>query len=266
MLLADLHIHSTWSDGRLSIPEVVDLFGRTGHDVIAITDHVVNRDSLLGKAAHRMRLSVTAERFADYREEIEREARRAWDRYRMVVVAGCELTRNGLTGNRSAHALALGLDTFVSADGPMEDVLQRARAAGAITVACHPNEQSDWFANTFYLWNRRSAVEELVDLWELACRWDLFPPVSKARLSYVGNSDFHRPSHLWAWKSLLDCDRTPGAVLATLRSGRGIALTRLTAPFGAGAAAHPSRETGPEDAACVCQPELPAFVAAAAGA
>ena len=39
MLLGDFHIHTTWSDGRHSLPEVVDVFGRTGHDVIAITDH-----------------------------------------------------------------------------------------------------------------------------------------------------------------------------------------------------------------------------------
>ena len=49
MLLADFHIHTTWSDGTLSIPEVVDLFGRAGHDVIAITDHVVNDDTLIGR-------------------------------------------------------------------------------------------------------------------------------------------------------------------------------------------------------------------------
>src|SRR5690349_14020633 len=39
MLLADFHIHTTWSDGKLPMGEVVDLFGRSGHDVIAITDH-----------------------------------------------------------------------------------------------------------------------------------------------------------------------------------------------------------------------------------
>src|ERR1051325_6431271 len=54
MLLADLHIHSTWSDGKLSIPEIVDLFGRTGHDVIALTDHVVNSDSIIGRFTHRI--------------------------------------------------------------------------------------------------------------------------------------------------------------------------------------------------------------------
>ena len=197
MLLADFHIHTSWSDGRHPLPEVVDLFGRSGHDVIAITDHVVNRDTLIGKTAHRMGLSVSAESWAAYRDEVEREARRAWDRYRMVVLAGCELTRNAPTGGRSAHALALGLDSFVSADGPVEEALTRAREAGAVTVACHPNEQSGWFENTLYLWNRRNEVAGLVDLWEVACRWDLFPKVARSGLSFVGNSDFHRKSHLW---------------------------------------------------------------------
>jgi len=38
-LLSDFHVHTKWSDGRLSIREVVDLYGSTGKfDVIAITD------------------------------------------------------------------------------------------------------------------------------------------------------------------------------------------------------------------------------------
>ena len=102
MLLADFHVHSTWSDGRLSIPEIVDLFGRSGHDVIAITDHVVNSDSLLGKIAHGCRLSITKDNFDAYRAEIEREARRAWDAYRMVVLAGLRAHA------QRAHGKALG--------------------------------------------------------------------------------------------------------------------------------------------------------------
>jgi len=107
MLLADLHVHSRWSEGKLKIQELVDLFGSTGHDVIAITDHIVNQDNLLGKTAHVLSLSVTRERFGAYRAEIEREARRAWDRWRMVVIPGCELTRNAFTRGRSAHAPAM---------------------------------------------------------------------------------------------------------------------------------------------------------------
>src|SRR5476649_419465 len=94
MLLADFHIHTTWSDGKLPIPAVVDLFGQSGHDVIAITDHVVNRDSVIGKVTHGFGLSVTAENFVEYRNEVERERRRAWDQYRMVVLTGFELTQN----------------------------------------------------------------------------------------------------------------------------------------------------------------------------
>jgi len=227
MLLADLHIHSTWSDGKLSIPEVVDLFGRTGHDVIALTDHVVNRDNLIGKFTHRIGLTVTAENFADYRAEIGREAKRAWDKYRMIVLPGCELTQNRVRRSDSAHALAIGLDEFVSADGTVEEMLDRARRTGALVVACHPNEQSEWFANTFYLWNRRTEVAGLIDLWEVACRWDLFPQVGRARLPYVGNSDFHRPEHLWAWKTLIPAAKREADVVAALRQGTGLAVTRL---------------------------------------
>ena len=230
MLLADLHIHTTWSDGRLTIPEVVDLFGRSGHDVIAITDHVVNTDTFLGRVGNRLRLSVTAETFDRYRGEIESEARRARDTYGMLLIAGCELTRNAVTGARSAHALALGLDSFVSANGEVPDMLTRGRDAGAVLVACHPNEQSDWFANTYYLWNRRNELFDLIHLWELACRWDLFPPVSRAKLPFIGNSDFHRPHHLYAWKTLIDCEKNANAVLSALRRGAGLGVTRLASP------------------------------------
>lgn len=230
MLLADLHIHTTWSDGKLPMREVVDLFGRSGHDVIAITDHVVNSDTLIGKVTHRFGLSVSRENFAAYRDEIEREARHAWDTYRMIVLSGCELTQNAATRRNSAHVLSLDLDDFISADGTVEDMLVRARSGSRLVVACHPHEQSEWFANTFYLWNRREEVAGLIDLWEIACRWDLFPLVARARFPYVGNSDFHDTPHLYAWKTLLPCEKNRQAVLHALKRGDGLGVTRLQAP------------------------------------
>ncbi|MGZ8869254.1 MAG: PHP domain-containing protein, partial [Thermoanaerobaculia bacterium] len=219
MMLADFHIHTTWSDGKLSIPEVVELFGRSGHDVIAITDHIVNSDSIIGRLTHRWQLTLTPETFPAYREEIERAKRRAWDEYRMIVIAGTELTQNAVTRRNSAHVLALGVDDFISANGTVEEMLARARTRSRILVACHPNEMSDWYANTFYLWNRRAEVSEIIDLWEVACRWDLFPQVSRAKFPYIGNSDFHKPEHLWAWKTLLPCEKSHEAVLQTLKRG-----------------------------------------------
>jgi hypothetical protein len=230
MLLADFHIHTTWSDGKLTIPQVVDLFGNAGHDVIAITDHVVNSDTLVGKVTHRFGLTVTEENFSAYREEIEREKRRALDRYGMVVMAGFELTQNAITRRQSAHVLALGVDEFISADGTVEEMLERAKRKSALVVACHPHEQSDWFSNTFYLWNRRAEVGELIDLWEVATRWDLFPPVARARMPFIGNSDFHREEHLWAWKTLVPARKNELAVLRALQDGSGLGVTRLSAP------------------------------------
>ncbi|HKR62349.1 MAG TPA: PHP domain-containing protein [Thermoanaerobaculia bacterium] len=230
MLLADFHIHTTWSDGKLSIPEVVDLFGRAGHDVIAITDHVVNTDTLVGKVTHRFGLTVTAQNFAAYREEIEREKQRALDQYGMVVIPGFELTQNAVTRRASAHVLALGVDEFISADGSVDDMLRRAQKQSRVVVACHPHEQSDWFSNTFYLWNRRHEVAHLVDLWEVACRFDLFPPVARARLPYIGNSDFHREEHLYAWKTLLPSRKNELAIFRALEQGTGLGVTRLPAP------------------------------------
>ena len=56
-LLCDFHVHTQWSDGRLSLREVVDLYGRTGRfDVIAITDHILMERDLLARAGRLMSL------------------------------------------------------------------------------------------------------------------------------------------------------------------------------------------------------------------
>ena len=236
MLLCDFHIHTTYSDGVLPLREVVDLFGRSGHDVIAITDHIVNRDNGLGRIAHAIRRSLDPESWKRYVEEIAREAERAWRTYGMLVLPGAEMTRNTINRNTSVHILALGLADFLPADGDPLEVLREIRRRGAVSVACHPHEMSEFCANTFYLWNRRRVVRPLVDLWEVGCRWDLFPPVSRERLPHIANSDFHKPEHLFAWKTLLKSERTAAAVLAALRAGTEIGVLRLDEPAAAATA------------------------------
>ncbi len=228
MLLCDFHIHTTYSDGVLPLPKVVDLFGQSGHDVIAITDHIVNQDSGLGKVAHRIGNSLNAESWKRYAEEITREAERARSTYGMLVLPGAEMTRNTINRDTSVHVLALGLDAFLSADGDPLDMLREIRARGSISVACHPHEMSEWFANTWYLWNRRKAVSPLVDLWEVGCRWELYPVISRESLPHLANSDFHRPEHLFAWKTLLQAEKTRESVLAALKRGIGIGVLRLS--------------------------------------
>jgi predicted metal-dependent phosphoesterase TrpH len=38
-LLAELHAHTTWSDGQFSPAGLIDRYGRAGFDVLAITVH-----------------------------------------------------------------------------------------------------------------------------------------------------------------------------------------------------------------------------------
>jgi signal transduction histidine kinase len=44
-LLADLHIHSTFSDGTIRIEEIIKIYGEAGFDAIAITDHLFDTQS-----------------------------------------------------------------------------------------------------------------------------------------------------------------------------------------------------------------------------
>jgi len=43
-LLCELHAYTDWSDGKLSLDELVDLYGEAGFDVLCVTDHVLCPD------------------------------------------------------------------------------------------------------------------------------------------------------------------------------------------------------------------------------
>src|SRR5579872_5763020 len=123
-LLCDFHVHTTWSDGRLSIREVVDLYGQTGRfDVIAITDHILMKRDFLGRAARlatlgRREFSVTEARFQAYLAEIAAEGRRAKELYGMLVIPGAEVTQNHIRSRKNSHIVALNIREYISADQP----------------------------------------------------------------------------------------------------------------------------------------------------
>ena len=63
-LLCELHAHSTWSDGRLPLEQVVDLYGRRGFDVLCITDHVVRGRDMVTEERHPAYLAAIREQAA----------------------------------------------------------------------------------------------------------------------------------------------------------------------------------------------------------
>ena len=217
-LLCELHAHTTWSDGSLTVRELCDLYGRRGFDVLAVTDH-----------APREPRHVQAGNFTAYLEEIEAEAKRARELYDLLVLPGLELTYDDPDPLRSAHVVAVGLREYIGLEEGLEIALASARAHGAALVAAHPYapEQLAGATRTTAAFGAHPELAPLVDRFELFNRHTLFPWVAAAGLPAVASGDFHRLQHLTTWKTLLPCVKNETAVVDYLRSSRPAFLVRL---------------------------------------
>jgi predicted metal-dependent phosphoesterase TrpH len=217
-LLCELHAHTTWSDGAFGISELVDLYGRRGFDVLAITDH-----------ATRDTREIHAANYEAYLAAIESESDRAWREYELLLLPGLELTYDDPDPEQAAHAVAVGLRSHVSVADGVETMLRAARARGAALVAAHPYPVGE--ADTSPRRTARFAADPdlaaLVDRFELFNRRTLFSWVADAGLPTVATGDFHRMEHLAGWKTMLPCAKTEEAVIGYLRSPRPAYLVRL---------------------------------------
>lgn len=220
MFLADFHVHSNFSDGKLSIAEVVDLYGQHGFGAIAITDHLCESQGVIGIASAYLGCSLTPETFPEYLATIQEEGERAWRQYGMRVLPGYELTKNTLSNHRSAHVVAVGVTDYVRADGDVVDLAREVRAQGAIAIAAHPVWTRKIEKQTYYLWDNREELAREFDAWEIASGPWLYEEVLKTRLPKIANSDLHQARHLSAWKTQLDCERHPEAILDAVRRQR----------------------------------------------
>lgn len=225
MLLCDFHIHTKYSDGSVELRKVVDIFGQAGFDVIAITDHVVNGDSLIGKFAYKFRFTITDNNFSEYMENIKFEAERAWNKYEMIVIPGVEISKNYLSSDKSAHILILDIKDFIPPCESYESIFLQAKKQQAIVIACHPHHMKGEIRNTLYLWNNRNKYGKYIDAWEIANRDDVFNVVSLKKYPYIANSDFHKPRHLYSWKTLLNCEKNIASIKKCIRHNKGVAIT-----------------------------------------
>lgn len=228
-LLCEFHAHTTWSDGRFTVPEIVDLYGSRGFDILCITDHTVRTDDPWFDPSAWPNRGVGRDRHAAYVAELTLEARRARTLYDLVVLPGVELTYNDRDPDEAAHAVAVGLTRFVSVDDGIAEAMETARAAGAALIAAHPFDDEPW-ANRSRI-TRRFAVDpglrSLAHRFELFNRTSLFGWVAREGLPVVANGDFHQTEHILGWKTLLPCEKDADAVIAYLRSARPTYLTRV---------------------------------------
>jgi predicted metal-dependent phosphoesterase TrpH len=232
-LLCDFHVHTRWSDGRLDVGDVVDLYGQTGKfDVIAITDHILMKRDLLARVGRfatlgRRHFGVTERSFEDYLEDVRYHGERALREYGLLVIPGAEITQNHLSSRKNSHIIALGIREYISADQRADEILRAIRRQGAFSIACHPHHRTTRRVeiSTCYLWDNRKTLSDLVDVWEAANRDDLFSVTSLKHYPYVANSDFHKAKHLYSWKTLVRADRNWPAIARALRSNVDVAIT-----------------------------------------
>jgi len=144
---------------------------------------------------------------------------------------GWELTYNDPDPLQAAHALAIGLRSFVSVDDGIDVAIETAVQAGAALVAAHPFDDEP-AANPGRLTQRFARDPELsarVHRFELFNRSQLFSWVARAGLPCVASGDFHRLEHLGGWKSVIPCARDEEALIAHLRSRRPVFITEVGA-------------------------------------
>jgi len=225
-LLCDFHIHSNYSDGKLTVPELVDFYGPRGFDCICVTDHLADPRRVIGKLSKLSNLVLAESQLDEYFEVLARERRRAWRKYGMLVLAGLEFNKDGLTKKSSAHLLGIDLQGSIASSLDLTETIAHIHTQGGLAVASHPHVfKSEWGKNTLYLWENQDLFAPLLDAWEIANRNDIFAPVGLKRLPFIANSDFHKPKHIYSWKTLLQCDKDMDAIKACIRRNEHVSIT-----------------------------------------
>jgi processive 1,2-diacylglycerol beta-glucosyltransferase len=205
---------------------VVDFYGQRDFDCICITDHLADPRRLIGKLSRLSRLTMGANQMEEYFEVIERERERAWRKYSMLLLAGIEFNKDGLRKKSSAHLLGVGLEGPIHPALDLPETIAQIHAQGGLAIASHPHVfKSEWGKDTLLLWENQETFAPMLDAWEIANRNDIFSPIGWKKLPFVANSDFHKPKHIYSWKTLLHCEKDPEAVKGCIRRNEHVAIT-----------------------------------------
>lgn len=221
-LLCDFHIHTSISDGRLPLDEVVDLYGAKGFDAISITDHILDSKTLKERQKKKEPIdAIKREDFQNYLQLLWKEAERAWEKYKMLLIPGAEITNNW----KKYHILAIDIKEYIDPTLPAKKIVEEIHMQGAIAIACHPHHKATEGKQPYiHLWRNHKKYVTLFDAWEVANRDDLFNVIGLKKFNYIANSDFHEPWHLYSWKSLIGAERNPEAIKAAIRENSKVSV------------------------------------------
>lgn len=186
--------------------------GENGLGAIAVTDHLCESGTWLGKAARLMSKTLIKEKFRTYIQEIQLEADRAMKQYGMLVLPGIEITKNSLSHKNSAHILAIDIHEYIDPDMPIKKIIDAIHGQGGLAIAAHPVSTGKAEHQTRQLWNARDEFQNLFDAWEVASGRKIFTEVRDSGLPMIANSDLHQPEQIESWKTVMTGSRTAKAL------------------------------------------------------
>lgn len=186
---ADLHIHSTYSDGVMNIKGRMEEAWCDGLDVIAMTDHLSIRP-VADKEGEVTPESAKVKRGTKPAKAVESSIDVAKS-YGLLVIPGVELTGDGET---QGHYNALFINDIKSVyDYKDIQAVRNARQQGALIMHNHPG----WRHKTMEMNDVEKAVyaENLIDGIELMNQGAFYPGVfeiaKKHNLFLASNTDIH---------------------------------------------------------------------------
>ena len=197
---ADLHTHTTYSDGNNSVAEVLaHTAAHTDIRVLAITDH----DAIRGAY----------------------EARELAGRYGLEVIIGAEVS------SAEGHILALFIETLPPRGRPAAETIKQIHAQGGVAIAAHPYDAVVRSLGWYGIAERCGGPESAWPLDAIETfNAGQFTPGSNPRaadlaarlgLPAVGGSDSHHLATLGMGYTLF-----PGRTGAELRTAIGLGQSR----------------------------------------
>jgi hypothetical protein len=204
---ADLHIHTSYSDGHITPAGRVEEAWNDGLDIIAITDHyevyrnvkklfkVTAPYNADGKPTKYMSAHDAGAIMLDF-NAIHNEAVEQRDKagYEMLIIKGCEMARNSRTHGHFNCLFLKDINTLYDKD--MSVAFDNVHAQGGLVIHNHPaymrgtTDKSEFHEQVY--------GASKIDGIEVANSLSFYPPIVRRcveeKLFMVGGSDIHNES------------------------------------------------------------------------
>lgn len=200
----DFHVHTTYSDGRVSPAGRVIEAWYDGLDIVAITDHYEGQRGVKsffkvaapynedGQPTKYLSASDAKKVMVDF-NAIHREAEKQLEKsgYPMLLVKGCEMARNAKTHGHFNCIFVENPNTLYHPD--LKVAFKRVHEQGGIVIHNHPSykrgttDKSEWHEEVY--------KEGLIDGIEVSNGYSFYPQMVRRcldeKLIMFGNTDEH---------------------------------------------------------------------------